>query len=68
MVDATSFEEEEILPLNLDELNDYERYIGVGLLFFDPGGGTLYAELNGILYEWCRKTIMVSNGGSGSSY
>ncbi|EDR04723.1 uncharacterized protein LACBIDRAFT_330322 [Laccaria bicolor S238N-H82] len=52
VIDATSFETEEILPLNLEELNDYERYIGVGLLFFETGGGTLYAELNGILYEW----------------
>ena len=21
-------------------------------LFFDPGGGTLYAELDGTIYEW----------------
>jgi len=25
---------------------------GVGALFFNPGGGTLYAEFHGTLYEW----------------
>ena len=27
-------------------------YLEVGALFFDPSGRTLYAELNGTLYEW----------------
>ena len=45
MIDATSFETEEtIFPTrNLG---------GVGALFFDPSGETLYAESDGILYEW----------------
>ena len=43
------FETEEILPLKLERLG---RDIGVGGICFDPSGGTLYAELHGILYEW----------------
>ena len=41
MIDVTSFETEEILEGPVD-----------GALFFDPSGGTLYAELLGTLYEW----------------
>ena len=36
-------------------------------LFFDPSGGTLYAELNGTLYEWDLQKNDGLNGGSGSS-
>jgi len=39
-----SFETEEIL----EELPEAMS----GGLFFDPSGGTLYAELLGTLYEW----------------
>ena len=50
MIDATSFETEEILPLKLETLGvDIESEEA---LFFDPSGGTLYAELDGILYAW----------------
>ena len=52
MIDAASFETEEILLLKLEELKEYGRSVGVGALFFDPSGRTLYAELNGTLYEW----------------
>ena len=41
MIDVTSFETEEIL-----------EEPGVGALFFDPSGGTLYAEILGTLSEW----------------
>jgi hypothetical protein len=47
VIDATSFETEEMLPLKLGTDSSY-----VGWLFFDPSGGTLYAELDGTLYEW----------------
>jgi len=49
VVDATSFETEEILLLKFRKPG---MYTGVGALFFDPSGGTLYAELYGTLYEW----------------
>jgi len=49
VIDATSFETEEILPLKLERLG---RHIGVESLFFDPSGVTLYAELEGTLYQW----------------
>ncbi|KIJ97180.1 hypothetical protein K443DRAFT_10093 [Laccaria amethystina LaAM-08-1] len=52
VIDATSFETEEILLLQLDGLGKPGMNIGVGALFFDPNGGTLYAELFGTLYEW----------------
>ena len=52
MIDATSFETEEILLLKLEELKEYDRNRGVGSLFFDPSGATLYAELAGTLCEW----------------
>ena len=45
MIDATSFETEERLVLK------YEVFC-VGALFFDPSEGTLYAELDGTIYEW----------------
>ncbi|EDR00725.1 uncharacterized protein LACBIDRAFT_313184 [Laccaria bicolor S238N-H82] len=47
MIDATLFEMEETITLQRSK-----SYIRVGALFFDPSGGTLYAEQNGILYEW----------------
>ena len=49
MIDATSFEMEEMLPLRLDRL---QGDIAVSALSFDPSGGTLYAALGGTLYEW----------------
>jgi hypothetical protein len=49
VIDATSFETEEMLELELERL---ARHKGVGALFFDPSGRTLYAEINGTLYEW----------------
>ena len=55
MIDATSFETEEIIFLKPEELKNYERYIGVGALFFDPSGETLYAEYGGTLYEWAMR-------------
>ena len=53
-MDAMSFETEEILLLKSEKIGIYGGYpyIGVGALFFDPSGGTLYAELDGTLYEW----------------
>ena len=51
MIDATSFETEEILLIELERLK-HRAYTDVQSLFFDPSGGTLYAELNGTLYEW----------------
>ena len=47
MIDATSFETEEILLLKSEKPGTY-----MDGLFFDPSGATLYAELAGILYEW----------------
>ena len=52
MIDATSFETEEIIFLKSEECKDHERSLGVGALFFDPSGETLYAEYGGTLYEW----------------
>ena len=51
-MDAMSFETEEILLLKSEKIDNYGGYIGVGALCFDPRGGTLYAELDGMLYEW----------------
>ncbi|EDR04733.1 uncharacterized protein LACBIDRAFT_330335 [Laccaria bicolor S238N-H82] len=46
VIDATSFETEEILPVKL-------KYgLAVCALFFDPSGETLYVEVIGTLYEW----------------
>jgi hypothetical protein len=36
-----------MLSLKLETLRSH-----MGELFFDPSGGTLYAELDGTLYEW----------------
>ena len=47
-----SFETEETLLLKLEWFKDPGRYPGVRALFFDPSGGTLYAEHHGILYGW----------------
>ena len=44
MIDVTSFETEAIFFCQSDD--------EVGALFFDPSGGTLYAETGGMLYEW----------------
>ena len=52
MIDATSFETEETIFLKLEWLEKLGKFIGVQSLFFDPSGGTLYAELAGTLYEW----------------
>ena len=52
MIDATSFETEDTILLKLEWLENLGMFIGVQSLFFDPSGGTLYAELNGTLYEW----------------
>ena len=49
MIDATSFETEEILPLKLER---FGGRLAVGGLFFDLSGGTLYVEVVGTLYEW----------------
>ena len=45
MIDATSFGMEEKLFI------EYGDYV-VKALFFDPGGGTLYAEHLGAIYGW----------------
>ena len=52
MIDATSFETEEIIFLKSEEFENHKRYIGVGALFFDPNGETLYAKFGGTLFEW----------------
>ena len=52
MINSTSLEMEEILLLNSEELGKTGMYKGVGALFFDPSGGTLYAEIDGAIYEW----------------
>jgi hypothetical protein len=52
VIDATLFETEETFPLKLEWLDKVGMFIGVQSLFFDPSGGTLYAELAGTLYEW----------------
>ena len=48
MVDATSFETEEIF-LSTSEI---PLYLEMCAPFFDPSGGTLYAERAGTLYKW----------------
>ncbi|EDR00612.1 uncharacterized protein LACBIDRAFT_295707 [Laccaria bicolor S238N-H82] len=45
VIDATWFETEEKLCIKLGGNT-------VRALFFDPSGGTLYAELGGTIYEW----------------
>ena len=55
MIDATSFETEEINFLGSEEFENHEWYTGVNALFFDPSGETLYAEHDGILYEWAMR-------------
>ena len=49
MIDATYFATEEILLLKSEKPG---MDIQVAGLFFDPSGGTLYAERGGTLYEW----------------
>ena len=55
MIDATSFETEEIIFLKSEEFDNREWYTGVGALFFDPSGETLYAEYGGTIYEWVMR-------------
>ena len=55
MIDSTSFETEEIIFLKSEELENYKKSIGVGALFFDPSGETLYAEYRGTIYEWVMR-------------
>ena len=55
MIDATSFEMEEILLLQTKGIKTPGMRLVLGGLFFDPSGGTLYAELNGTLDEWDLK-------------
>ena len=52
MIDATSFEMEEVLLLKLGWSKKRATFIKGCALFFDPSGGTLYAEHGGVLYEW----------------
>ncbi|EDR07872.1 uncharacterized protein LACBIDRAFT_294479 [Laccaria bicolor S238N-H82] len=52
VIDATSFETEETLVLPLEGLGKPGIRIAVDALFFDPSGSTMYAEINGTLYEW----------------
>jgi hypothetical protein len=52
VIDVTSLETEEILPIKLEWHEKLGMHIGVDALFFDPNGVTLYAELGGTLYEW----------------
>ena len=47
-----SFEMEEVLQFKLERLEKSGMWARVDALFFDPSGGTLYAALNGTLYEW----------------
>ena len=52
MIDATSFETEENLLLKLEWFKKRKMYTKEPALFFDPSGGTLYAEHGGTLSEW----------------
>ena len=56
MIDATSLETEEILLLKLERSKKRGTCIKEFALFFDPSGGTLYAEYCGTLYEWDLRT------------
>ena len=56
MIDATSFETEELIFLSKpEELGNRGMYMGVDALFFDPSGETLYAEYGGTLYQWVMR-------------
>ena len=55
MIDATSFETEEIISLKSEELKNYNQDMRVGALFFDPSGETLYAKCGGTIYEWAMR-------------
>ena len=55
MIDATSFETEEIVSLKSKEFGSHEMYIEVDALFFDPSGETLYAEFGGTIFEWVMR-------------
>ena len=52
MIDATSFETEEIIFLKSEEFENHKWNTGVDAVFFDPSGETLYVEYGGTLYEW----------------
>ena len=54
MIDVTSLEMEEILKL--DRFIKRGRVMRQFALFFDPSGGTLYAEHCGTLYKWDLQT------------
>ena len=55
MIDATSFETEEIIFLKPEKFENRQTYIEVNALFFDPSGETLYAECAGTIYEWVMR-------------
>jgi hypothetical protein len=51
LIDATSFETEETFCLPTTK-NFYGGNRGETTLFFEPSGGSMYASLEGTLYEW----------------
>ena len=51
VIDATSFEMDETLYLP-SKYNIDRGTLGTNSLFFDPSGRSMYAELDGALYEW----------------
>ena len=50
LVDATSFEMEETLYLPKTDRDN--RWSRASTLFFDPCGQSMYASVEGILFEW----------------
>ena len=50
LVDATSFEMEETLYLPKTDRDN--RWSRASTLFFDPCGRSMYASIEGILFEW----------------
>jgi len=52
LIDAISFETEETLCLPEISHASYIAYRGRNTLFFEPSGGSMYASLEGTLYEW----------------
>ena len=51
VIDAKSFEMDETLYLP-SKYNIDRGTLGTNSLFFDPSGRSMYAELDGALYEW----------------
>ena len=51
VIDATSFETEEMSFETEEMLHLKLETLGVDI-GWEPSGGTLYADLDGILYEW----------------